>query len=422
MSFLAQHTFLSDLVTGRSKRINWKRNLFIVWLGQILAMCATSFALPFIPLFIREKFGIDDEAQRGVYVAVFQFFGMMSFCVSNPIWGMLGDRCGRKLMLLRAYFLNGLTMPLLMIAPDIFWLIFFRMLVSCFSGTISAAQALVVSTTPENKHGFALGVLSTALWSGNMLGFLGGGMVVHCFGYNTAFLTCGALFILGGFLMLFGVNENFVPPPAEAKLLRAKKPSLGKILDPGLLMLLILLTCLALARRLDEPFLPMLVEKIGGTEKAALYTSYISALAALGGILSGVIVGALSDRYPGWALTFPALLIAGATTILQSFAETIEMLAAARFLTLVSIGAIEPVVLAMVSRVTPPDHRGAALGWSASARVLGGVIGAALSGCIVRYFMTRGVFLAGGVTMIALAPLAFFLLRGGRRAAPLPRV
>ena len=139
MSFLARHTFLSDLVAGRSRRINWKRNLFVVWLGQILAMCATSFALPFVPLYIREKFGIDDEAQRGVYVAAFQFFGMMSFCVSNPIWGMLGDRCGRKLMLLRAYFLNGITMPLLMAAPDIYWLIFFRMLVSCFSGTISAA-------------------------------------------------------------------------------------------------------------------------------------------------------------------------------------------------------------------------------------------------------------------------------------------
>ena len=416
MSFSAQHSYLADLIAGRSRRINWKRNLFIVWLGQILAMCATSFALPFVPLYIREKFGIDDEAQRGVYVAAFQFFGMMSFCVSNPIWGMLGDRCGRKLMLLRAYFLNGITMPLLMVAPNIYWLIFFRMLVSCFSGTISAAQALVISTTPENKHGFALGVLSTALWSGSVLGLLGGGIVVHYFSYTAAFLSCGAIFILGGFLMLFGVSENFVPPPAEVKAVRRRKPSLKKLFAPGLFMLLVLLLCLALARRLDEPFLPMLVEKISGPQKAVLYTSYICALAAIGGILAGVIIGALSDRYPAWAIALPALLIAGAGTIVQACAGSIGVLAVARFFTFLTVGAIEPVVLAMVSRVTPPDHRGAALGWSASARVLGSVIGAAVSGGIVKFFMTRGVFFTGGVLLIALAPFAVLLLRNPRCA------
>ena len=397
--------------TPTRRRISWKRNLFVVWIGQLLALSGVSFVLPFIPLYIRERFGIDDEAQRGAYVAAFQFFGMISFCISNPIWGALGDRFGRKLMLLRSFFLNAVTMPLLMAAPGIYWLIAFRALISCFSGTVSAAQALVVSTTPEEKHGFALGVLSTALWSGSVLGLLCGGMIVHFFHYRAAFLTCGALYLVGGVLMLFGVDENFVPPKkirADAEKKRKTARTEG-LFNAGLLMLLALLTLLALARRLDEPFLPMLVEKISGHGKAVLHTSFISACAAVGGILSGVLFGSLSDRCPARFLTLPALLIAGAATVVQSASGSVTVLAVSRFITFFAVGAIEPVVLALISRITPPEHRGAALGWSCSARVLGGVLGAALGGAIVIRFRTRGVFLAGGVLMMLLGPASYLL-------------
>ena len=203
--------FSSRSAEGAVKPINWKWNLFLVWFGQIIALCGDAFALPFIPLYLRDHFGLVDEAERGACVAAYQFFGLMTFCISNPIWGMLADRYGRKLMLLRAYFLNGITIPLLMVAPSPAWLIAIKAIVSCFSGTVSASQALIVSNTPEEHHGFALGVLSTAVWSGTLLGLLGGGVIVHYCGYTTAFVTCGALFIFSGLLTLFFVREKFVP-------------------------------------------------------------------------------------------------------------------------------------------------------------------------------------------------------------------
>ncbi|MBQ6352534.1 MAG: MFS transporter, partial [Lentisphaeria bacterium] len=233
--------------------INWKRNLFFIWLGQLLALCGDAFALPFMPLYIRDNFGIVDETVRGGIVAAYQFFGTMTFCISNPLWGMFGDRYGRKLMLLRAYFLNGITIPLLMFAPTWGWLIALRALVNCFSGTVSASQTLVLTTTPEEHHGFALGVLSTALWSGTVLGLLGGGVIVQYFSYRTAFFTCGAMFLFSGVLMLLFVRENFVRP--------AKKTGgAGKMrlrLSGKIPALLLFIGAVALARRMDVPFLPM---------------------------------------------------------------------------------------------------------------------------------------------------------------------
>ncbi|MBP5530984.1 MAG: MFS transporter [Lentisphaeria bacterium] len=392
--------------------INWKLNLFVIWLSQILAHCAMSFALPFIPLYMRYRFNLDDEAQRGFYVSLFQFFGMMTFCVSNPIWGALGDRFGRKIMLLRAYFLNGFTIPLMVVAPTVGWLIAVRAFVNLFSGTISASQALVVTTTPEDKHGFALGTLSTARWSGTVFGLLGGGLVVHFFSYRAAFIICGAMLLACGLITLLFARENFVPPRRrEAVPEAAQHPiRMRGVFNAAIVSLMALVCLLATARQMDTPFLPMLVEIIGGEKNAELYTSYISALAAAGGILSGLFFGALSDRLPPWKLAVPALAFAGASMLCQSQAQSLWVLALCRFLCFFAAGGIEPVVLSQLSKITPPEHRGVVLGWNGSIRVLGNLCGAGAAGFVVTRFGTRGVFLTAGIVMLTLIPatLAIF--------------
>ena len=401
-----------------SKPINWKLNLFVIWLSQILAHCAMSFALPFIPLYMRYRFDLDDEARRGLYVSMFQFFGMMTFCISNPIWGALGDRFGRKIMLLRAYFLNGITIPLMVVAPTVGWLIAVRALVNLFSGTISASQALVVTTTPEDKHGFALGTLSTALWSGTVFGLLGGGLVVHFFSYRAAFITCGAMLFACGLITLLFARENFVPPQRREAGSDAKHPErIRGVFTATIISLMALVCLLATARQMDTPFLPMLVEIIGGEKNAELYTSYISALAAAGGILSGLVFGALSDRLPPWKLALPALAFAGASMLCQSQSHSLWVLALCRFLCFFAAGGIEPVVLSQLSKITPPEHRGVVLGWNGSIRVLGNLCGAGAAGLIVTRFGTRGVFFTAGIVMLTLIPatLAIFNPRRGSR-------
>lgn len=396
------------------KEINWKLNLFVVWLSQILAHCAMSFALPLIPIYMRDRFNLTDEAQRGFYVSLFQFFGMMTFCISNPIWGTLADRYGRKIMLLRAYFLNGITIPLMMVAPTVWWLVGVRALVNLFSGTISASQALVVTTTPEDKHGFALGTLSTALWSGTVFGLLGGGMIAHFFSYNAAFVTCGVLLIISGLITLLFARENFVPPQRK-KADAAKKPSggFGEVFTPTICSLMALVCLLATARQMDTPYLPLLIEIIDGPEHVKLFTGYISALAAVGGIFSGLLFGALSDRLPPWKLAIPALAFAGAMMLCQSQSHSLWMLALCRFLCFFAAGGIEPVVLSRLSKITAAEHRGMILGWNGSIRVLGNLLGAGASAAvfIVFKFGTRGVFCIAGIVMLLLIPVSMFIFR-----------
>ena len=399
---------MTSTASSAARPINWKRNLFVVWLGQIIAHCAHSFTLPFISLYMGWRFDLNDEKTLGLYIAAFEFFGMLTFCISNPLWGALGDRYGRKLMLLRAYFLNGLCIPLMVVAPNPVWLICIRALASCFSGTVSASQALVVSTTPEKYHGFALGTLSSALWSGTVFGLLGGGLVVHFFSYRTAFLTCGVLLFCCGLITLFFARENFVKPVrTEARTDRPER----KVFSVPILLLFALLCLLAMARKMDEPFIPMLVTLISGKQNAELYTSYISALAAVGGIFSGLCFGALSDRYPAWKLALPAFAVAGAALLFQSCAKSLWVAATFRFLCFFAAGGLEPIILSRLSKNTSPEHRGTVLGFSASIRVLGRLLGAGVSGVVVLRLGTRGVFAVAGVIMLLLIPIGGAIFR-----------
>lgn len=389
---------------------HWKRNLACVWLGQLLAMAGTSFVIPFIPIFLREKMGIEAEGERAMVVSLFFSVGLLSFCISNPIWGIVGDRFGRKMMLLRAYFLNAVTFPALYFMPTVGSLLFMRFFSSMFSGTVAAAQALVAVTTPDKHQGFALGTLSSAFWSGNMLGMVLGGVVVNYFGYMISFLICGAMFLAGGLLTLFFVEENFVPPP---KVPRSEKQKFRLALPDfclGVWIVLLLSFMVPLARRCDEPFLPLLVELIGGMDKAALNTGWVMATASVGGILSGFFFGSLSDRCKPLTLTVPALAAAGAFTIFQAAVDSLVTLSIARFFIFFAVGGLEPILLSMLSQTVRPERRGAAFGWNASLRVFGGMFGALLGGAAIALCGTRGVFVFAGILLLILIPVMVFAM------------
>ena len=394
-----------------SKNVSWKRNLACIWFGQILAMAGTSMVIPFIPLFLREKLGFVDEAERALAVSLFSSVGLLSFCLSNPVWGAVADRYGRKLMLLRAYFVTGITFPAMYFMPGWGALMVMRFISSAFSGTVSAAQTLVAVTTPDKHQGFALGTLSTAFWSGNMLGMVAGGVVVHYFGYMTAFLTCGAMFLTGGFLTLFFVQENFVPPEIPVGKEKKSWKNLLPDFDVAVWVVLGMMFVFPLARRCDEPFLALLVELIGGVERAALNTGWVAALAAAGGIISGVVFGHLSDRCKPVVLAVPALAAGGGFMLLQATAESLYVLGAARFLVFFAIGGLEPIFLAMLSHTVKKEQRGSAFGWGASIRMFGGMFGAIIGGCVIAWLGTRGVFAFAGCLMFVLIPLVVWAIK-----------
>jgi len=392
------------------KPINWKKNLAIIWIGQLLSISGYSLSLPFIPIYIRDHWGITSEQTLGVWMSAFNFFGMLSFCVFTPVWGVLADRYGRKLMLLRAYYLDALLFPCFLLAPNPVWLIVARFVASAFTGTVSAAQTLIVTTTPEEHHGFALGTLSSSIWSGNLLGFAAGGFIVHYLGFTAAFFICGGMYLTAGILSHWLVRDNFVRPAIEHT---EKKKKHSAFAGLGLVcwMIFILIILTAMARRLDDPYFPMMIEKIHGPDKTAFHTGWISALAALAGVFSSMGIGRLCDRFSAEKVACPTLLAAGGTMFLQAAAGSLPWYAAGRFFNFLSAGGLEPVFFSMLSKISPVSRRGAVFGLAAGLRMTGILIGSLASGVIIYLTGVRGIYAAAGILFLAVIPVFFLTLR-----------
>ncbi|MCI0450167.1 MAG: MFS transporter [Chlorobi bacterium] len=157
--------------------LGWRKNLYIIWFAQLIAMIGMSMVIPFLPLFVKEL-GVTETAEvkrwsglvvSGVFITAF---------IAIPFWGWLGDRVGKKKMVLRAILGLAVSQFLIGLSQDVVQLFIFRMLQGALSGFIAAALALVSSNTPKEKSGFAIGFLASSTAAGNLLGPFIGGMLV----------------------------------------------------------------------------------------------------------------------------------------------------------------------------------------------------------------------------------------------------
>ncbi len=409
-------------MSNTAKPINWKQNLFFVWLSQLLSMAGFAAVMPFIPVYLRVKYGIEDPNVRGGYVAIFNFATMLSFAIFAPVWGWLADKFGRKIMLIRSGLAAGILFPMMAFAPNVWSLIFLRLFISIFSGTVTAANTLISSCTPDDRQGFALGTLSTALWSGNMIGFLFGGLVVHLFGYTAGFLLCGGLYLIGTLLVVFFVRENFTPPQKTTPDPAVEKPrGIRRYLPEFSAVLWLVLTLflmMGFARRYEEFYLALQVEQIAGKEKTELYTGWICAVAALGGILSGTSIGWLIDKFSPKKVVLLALPVSCIFVLVQGFAPSLAVLGGARFIAFISSSSLEPAILSILSKITPREKRGTAYGWTATFRCLGMLLAAGSGGFLVYYAGVRSAFIVAGLGFLLLIPAIIFVDKQIQKTTP----
>lgn len=187
--------------------IGWKRNLYIIWIAQFIAMIGMSMVIPFLPFYIREL-GVTDPTELEKWSGlVFAGPFVLSF-VMTPVWGALGDKFGKKPMVVRAIFGLALSQLLLGLATDVFQLLLFRMFQGAVSGFIAASLALIASVTPKEKSGYALGMLQTSIAAGTIIGPVIGGLLADIISVSNIFFITSVMCFSSGILIIFLVDKG----------------------------------------------------------------------------------------------------------------------------------------------------------------------------------------------------------------------
>lgn len=147
----------------------WRRNLFVCALGSFTTIVGMSLILPILPLYVRDL-GVEDPADVTLLSGIAYAATFLTAALTAPLWGHLGDRLGRKSMLIRASLGMSIAMSLIGLAQDITQLILLRLLVGLLGGYASGSTILVAAQTPKERSGWALGVLSSAIMAGTIAG------------------------------------------------------------------------------------------------------------------------------------------------------------------------------------------------------------------------------------------------------------
>lgn len=389
---------------------NWKLNLAVIWVSQLLSIAGFFFAIPFGPYYIQEL-GIQDPDRIKFWVALFGAAPPLALAVFAPVWGTLADRFGRRLMLLRANFGAAVVIGLMGMVQSVDALIILRLFQGALAGTIVAAQAMVAAYTPENRSGTALGALSAAVYSGSMAGTFLGGMFAEYFGYRPAFFTSGMLLAVAGLLVFFGAKENFVKPvnmPPE----KGKQPPKAFADLRHVWPIMVLIAAMGFANQFETSFFPLLIQQMLGTlQGAAFWTGTLSAVSALAGFLAGIVFGRLSDHFQPPRIAQAAAIGAGLFMLFHGMAQTFLFLALARSGMIFCAGGLAPLLQIWLAKETPPEKRGAVFGWSATARSAGWFFAPLFSGLAASGFGIRSIYFFGALLFIGLVPLVSWVAR-----------
>ncbi|MFW6116330.1 MAG: MFS transporter, partial [bacterium] len=181
-------------------------NLRAMWVTELMAIVGFMVIMPFLPLYLREL-GVEGERQTRIWSGVVASAPSVAMVISAPIWGVLGDRHGRKVMVERAMIAGAVTMTLMGFVQNPRQLTFLRVLQGAFGGTVTASTALVACSVPDDRRGYALGTLQTGAYLGLSAGPLLGGLVGDLLGFRVAFLITGGLLFTAGMGVFVFVEE-----------------------------------------------------------------------------------------------------------------------------------------------------------------------------------------------------------------------
>ncbi|QQS37646.1 MAG: MFS transporter [Ignavibacteriales bacterium] len=368
-----------------------------------------SSIVPFLPLFVREL-GITKLNETTFWSGlVFSGPFLVSFFLV-PVWGVLGDKYGRKIMILRAIIGLAIAQFLIGFSQDVTQLFIARMIQGLLSGFLPAAMALIAASTPGDKMGYSLGILQSASAAGSVVGPIIGGVISDFLGFRNVFFVVSGLFLVTGIAIVIFIKENREEKVTESytlfqnwKYVITKK----EILVPSLLIMLA-----TMGFAFVRPLFVLFIETI--EKDIALLPTITGMLYSIIGIFSTVSAAYWGRKVERGGIK-KNLLIASSLTaamyLLHTVVSSAYQLIPIYILLGFGFGAIQPLLFTAIDSYTSKERKGGILGVATSFQILGNIIGPIAAGIIAGFAGLRFSFIITFVLFLTVAVSGFFSLK-----------
>ncbi len=272
------------------------------------------------------------------------------------------------------------------------------------SGMNTAAMTLVATNTPEAHIGHSIGMIQTGFMAGSLAGPALGAVVAEAFGYRGSFIFSGIMIMLLVPLVLFGVQENFVPVQTDAKTEKKKE---AKKLDfkivkkhHRLLSFMVIILAAQFCIQGNDTFIPLYIQEIYEGQGINFVVALAFGSSAGVAMLTTSRLGRLGDTKGNEKIITVCLLGLGLCIFLQSLLSNIFLAIFLRLMAGFFIGGIVPNCYAVISKFTPTEARGSVLGMTTSFSALGNFAGPLVCGAIVANSGIFFVFKVVGLVLL----------------------
>jgi DHA1 family multidrug resistance protein-like MFS transporter len=385
---------------------SWKRTLTFMVVAQFCSALGFSIFYPFLPLYI-QTLGSTTRLSVEVLSGLVFSVQAVTMAIASPFWGVVADRFGRKLMVLRAT-LGGSAIILLMgFARSAEELIALRAIQGVVTGVISAANALIASVVPRERTGYAMGMLQVGLWSGVAAGPLLGGVLSDFVGFRITFVVTAVLLLLAGIGVAIGVEDPFVRADragGRGSFLRDWRRVLA---NPWVDCTLVLRFLAAMGRSMVEPILPLFVLALMATPgRVGTSTGFVVGAASVASTLTAVCLGRIGDRAGHARVALGSALATAICFLVSALVQDVGQLLLLSALTGACVGGLIPSLSALLAEHSESGDAGCVYGIDNSVTSAGRAIGPVLGAAGAVWFSFRGTFVLTGIIFLAAAAVA----------------
>ncbi len=390
----------------------WHRNLIVLWFCTFVAGMAFSEIMPFLSLFV-SQLGDFTKAQVTFYSGLAFAADYAISAISAPLWGIIADKKGRKIMLLRASFGMAVAMGLMGLVTNVWQLIALRALQGVFAGFISNAQALVASQAPRKYSGRALSTLITGAVSGQLFGPVIGGFLAQLFSIrNTFFITAGLL-LVAFLLSLFFVQEHFKPVEHHRNPGDSRNP-LAAFQNPRLIIMMLCSTAIVqFGNASIAPIISLYVRELMHYKgPITVVAGIIAALPGISNIFSAPRLGRYGDHHGSGKVLLFGYIFAVIMYFPQGIVNSVVALGILRFAIGISDGALYPEIQTVLTKNTPVNLTSTIFSYNQSFQAIGNMLGALLGGLVAGWFNYNAVFIMTALLLLINLVLILWLVPG----------
>ncbi len=361
-------------------------NLALIFIVVLIDLIGFGIIIPILPRYSETHFGAS-ELQIGILIASFSFFQFLF----SPVLGRISDRIGRKPVISFALIISAISYLIFAFAPNYWIALLSRSIAGIGGGSISAAQAYIADVTEKSERTKGMGLIGTAFGLGFVLGpFIGG--ILSSYGYIVPNLSASA-FSFSAFIL----TQIFLKESLQTKIgFQLSSEDLTRSLNlkryrylfsdnfVGKFSLIFFIVTFSIANTYGV--IPIFAyRKLHFTDREIGYVYAV--IGIIGVIFQGYFIGKLTKIFGERILLLTGILFlsTGLAFIPISISKPVVVW---MFIILMSIGLafINPTILSLISKLTPPDTQGEVLGVNQSMGSLGRVFGPVWGGFAFNVF------------------------------------